>query len=264
MSRYTFLRVEVDSDVVERVLGLIPGVEVVETLDGAGEDAPVSSPVEDEPQGGPAADESEDGGVLGDVTPDDELVAEGSPLREYGLLGLGVSFVMLGLATVGIWWYRRRSGGESGDAETPPPATEFDTPDEPVTPAPSTTESDDGSSESATEGTDDLSLDLDGDADGADSADADDRDESDTEPTGRREDREDVEWAPKWDDSPPEPSVDADAVEDEDEDEDKADGETDEPRPGESVDAAPLLGIAFIAITGAIVRWAQGGTDGEQ
>jgi hypothetical protein len=265
MSKYTFLRVEVDSAVVERVLGLTPGVEVVETLDDGREDAPVSSPADED-----------DEGLVGTATPDDELVAEGSPLREYGLLGVGVSFVMLGIATVGIWWYRRRAGAGSDDAETPPPATEFETPDEPATPAPSTTgPSVDEPSEQEPERPDSLSLDLDGDDEAEDERENEDGDDvadsTATEPAGRREEtdergerdeRGDVEWEPKWSDSPPEPSIDADA--DADADEDGTDEEPDEPRPGESVDAAPLLGIAFIAVTGAIVRWAQGGTDTDE
>lgn len=253
MSRYTFLRVEVDSDIVERVLGLTPGVEVVETLDGGRNDAP--SPMGesgDEQSGdeqyGSEPAEGDGSSALGAVPPDGEMLEEGSALREYGLLGVGASFVMLGIATVGIWWYRRRTSGGSVDAETPPPATAFESPDEPATPAPSTGPSTDDPSEQASERPDSLSLDLDEDADEAED---DAADSTATEPASRREKREDVEWAPKWSDSPPEPSIDAD-------DDEPAAEDPDASRPGESIDAAPLLGIAFVAVTGAIVRWAQG------
>lgn len=274
MSRYTFLRVEVDSDVVERVLGLTPGVEVVETLDGErdGDDTPPTSSVD---------------GPLAGMRPSGDTLDEGSAVREYGLLGVGIAFVTLGIATVGIWWYRRRSGDESsdesGESETPPPATEFESPGEPSTPAPADVgggPGDDDTDDETDAGadvdaeTDELNLVLDRDEeDGGTGAEMDDDDsetdeartddgdtDTDAEPAGRSEDREDVEWEPKWSDSPPEPSIDTAEVEDGDDDTE----DIDEPRSGESVDAAPLLGIAFIAVTGALVRWAKGESDRDE
>ncbi len=281
MSRYTFLRVEVDSDAVERVLGLTPGVEVVETLDDERDDTPPASSVDgpaDVPGDGPSDESAADDGPPG-MAPSGDTLDEGTAVREYGLLGVGIAFVTLGIATVGIWWYRRRSGDESGEVETPPPATEFESPGEPSTPAPADTgggprdddtddETDAGADDDAE--TDELNLVLDRDEEeggtgaeiGDDDSETDEAgtDDGDTEPAGRSGDREDVEWEPKWTDSPPEPSIDAAEVENGDDDAE----DVDEPRAGESVDAAPLLGIAFIAVTGALVRWARGESDRDE
>jgi hypothetical protein len=234
MSSYTFLRVEVDSSVVERVLGLTPGVEVVDEFDTENKRrAPDERERTTDHQ---AEDSSDDDGLVSRATPDGDLPEEGSAVREYGLLGLGVSFVMLRFATVGIWWYRRRSSG-SKETEID---SEFERPTETRTtettavehdpPSPGTVDDTDHGEESdTTEKTDDESL-------------------STVSPAA---DREDVEWTTKWDQNPSEP--------DEESDSEDMDAEEPSPRASESVDVAPLLGVAFIAISGAIVRWLQGG-----
>lgn len=274
MSRVTFLRVAADSDVVERVLGLTPGVEVVETLDGERDDTPSASSLE-----GPSDGQGD--------RPSGETLGEGSTVREYGLLGVGIAFVTLGIATVGIWWYRRRSGDESsegptegsGDVETPPPATEFESPSKPTTAAadtgggPGDGDTDDETDEGADDGTEteELNLVLDSDKEeGRTEAEIDDDSQTDEAGTGdgdtdaglasRTEERDDVEWEPKLSGSPPEPSPDTG----DDESADDGAEDADEPRAGDSVDAAPLLGIAFITITGALVRWAKDGSDPDE
>ena len=173
MSKFTVFRVDVDSDVLERALGATPGVEVVD-----------SHAADSEPEPG-AADPAEpsDDGLLDSVRPEGELldVETTSAVTEYGLLGLGVSLVVLGIATVGIWWYRRRNS-DHGE-----PQTEFERGTDPVglSTAAGTAESD--------EPTSDIGDDL-----------------------------------------------------------------TGEPRAAESVDVAPLLGVAFLAVSGAVVRRVQG------
>ncbi|MDS0257984.1 hypothetical protein NDI56_01020 [Haloarcula sp. S1CR25-12] len=211
MSRVTLYRADVESPRLARLVGAVPGVEVAGDGDAdSDETAPPTT--------------ADDGGLL-DRVPDTDVVDEekASMVKTYGLLGLGVSMVALGIATVGIWVYLRRKGDDEG-AETPPPATGLDTVDEPAVTEPSTpappTDPTAVEPESATE-----------------------------EPRGRTEDRSDVEWTTRETTPTSEPETAAEEAEPSDA----------EPRPGESVDAAPLLGVAFLAVTGAVVRWVQGG-----
>lgn len=224
MGSYTFLRVEVDADILERMLDPLPGVEVVESASEGQDDAQSDGPAKQ------ATDESqaEDDGLIR-ALPDGEFPDEGSPVREYGLLGVGVSFVMLGAATVGIWWYRRQSTDGPPEAETPPPATTVDSETSasgPVT-APSTP---------STEPTESSTV-----LDAAEESEDDDND--------------DIEWTTRGGSEPTEPTDSSDERPDSD-DEPVVTGE--DRRPSESVDVAPLLGVAFIAVSGAIVRWIQG------
>lgn len=230
MGSYTFLRVEVDADILERMLDPLPGVEVVESASEGQDDAQSDGPAKratDEP-------EAEDDGLIGAV-PEPELPDSGSPLREYGLLGVGVSLVMLGVATVGIWWYRRRNADESPEAETPPPATtvdgDSDTPSPDTTPSPSP----------SMEPTDSSTV-------------LDETDESEG-------DDADIEWTTRGGSEPTEPAESAgpEPTDSDDEPVPTADNR----QPSESVDVAPLLGVAFIAASGAIVRWIQG-TESDQ
>ena len=298
MSRFTILRVEVDSDVVERMLDLTPGVEVVEGFDDAEDLGPRddADSIRDEvgsTHDGPADD---DDGLLENATPDGDLLDEGSPIREYGLLGVGVSFVMLGIATVGIWWYRRRQSDETPDEEfggaTDTGPTTFETTHRGPSESPvdtdtgtgtvldtdddtaETTDSDSTPEPTATDtaqetpsSTDEDSLSIvrpeetdtdDGtnEDEATETADSDEdaptEDESDDHAT-RSEDREDTEWTTKWDTSPAEPESDDDDTE--------TASEAEEPtRPAsDSVDVAPLLGVAFLAVSGAVARWVKGG-----
>lgn len=259
MSSYTFLRVEVDSSVVERVLGLTPGVEVVDEFDtDSGERAPSD---ERERPTDQRTEDPDDDGLVSRATPDGDLLEEESAVRKYGLLGVGLSFIMLGFATIGIWWYRRHNSGGSEETESD---TEFEPSTETRTTAVTTettaVEHERPSSPTETDETaetDDESLSIVRPSDDSDTAedageDGEDAVETDEAP-GRTDDRDDVEWTTKWDQKPRESTEEPESVE--------PDAGPDEPSPRttESVDVAPLLGVAFIAISGAIVRWLQGG-----
>lgn len=239
MGRYTLYRADVDSAVAARVLGSVPGVEIEGDRDER----------EQEPADGrehETATTTEDGGLRA-VIPETEVVdADVSAVRTYGLLGAGVSLILLGVATVGIWLYRRR-GGDGETSETPPPTTELGAAagetSETEIPAPS------------------------GEPEPPGGEPADDEGESAAEPPepkGRTEDRSDVEWTTRdraaTDESETatdESEAAADKLEAAADESETAAGSDNQP-PTEPVDAAPLLGVAFIAVTGAVVRWMQG------
>jgi hypothetical protein len=256
MSRFTVLRVEVDSDAVERVLGLTPGVEVVEGFDAATQGR---TPPAGEPDTGDSDDEREPADDAG--PPTGATSDGGSRLREYGPLGVGVSFVMLGIAIAGIWWYRRRQRGtDDGEYGPAPEPTAFETHERTPRETPSTpTETDD---EPTLEETEDRSLSIvspddgDGEAEEGDdeSAASDDETVAADDANDGPADRDDVEWTTKRDSGEPDAGT---AERDADED---ADGAVDRegPRASASVDVAPLLGVAFIAVSGAVARWVSG------
>lgn len=248
MSKFTVYRADVDSPRLARVVGKLPGVAVANGEVPAAPTAEATAP------------ESEDDGGLrekipapGNVVDEDKT----SVVKTYGLLGLGVSMVMLGIATVGIWVYRRRKGDT--ESETPPPTTGLEA-EGPVTatPSPSTDASDTGSS--------DVSIVRPEEESDDEAAEAE-------KPRGRTEgDRTDIEWstrdttassAEESDEEPDEPAPDVTASgrEDEPAPDVTASAGEDEPRPTESVDAAPLLGLAFLAASGAVVEWLQSGAD---
>ena len=203
MSTFTRYRVDVDSPRLARVLGKVPGI----------------------------ATES-------DRETDEE---KASVVKTYGLLGLGISMVMLGIATVGIWVYLRRKG-DGDESETPPPAAGLDT-GEPAATGLSATETELSTSDPPSVVT----------------PDEESASETDERPHGRTEgDRSDVEWTTR--DTTPESEP---ATDDEPAVEDITAPATDEAesRPTEPVDAAPLLGAAFLAVTGAVVKWLQAGDE---
>ncbi|WP_276271666.1 hypothetical protein [Haloarcula litorea] len=294
MADYTFLRVEVESRLVGRVLDALPGVAVVDDLtadEGADDDetddtrATGGTATASDARPGPAEVETT---VEATATDTDE---EPSAFREWGLLGVGLAFVVLGLATVGIWWYRRRSDGD-GEPETPPPTR----PETDVSDSLGRDATGFGGDERAVDrSTADADEESDEDADpdtGASSGptDATDRDEAtargaepttpETKPSEGDETPEGSEAAeptpdpeatrPDTDIGAPESEFErpdttsrtvlgegddgrADAVEPGDADEDEtADAAASEDRG--SVDPAPLLGVAFLALTGVVAR----------
>lgn len=239
MSRFTVYRADVDSPRLARALGTVPGVAV------AGEqDAEDAAADETDP---PAT--ADDGDGLRETIPVPDTDEEtASVVKTYGLLGLGVSMVLLGIATVGIWVYLRRSGDE--DSETPPPSTAVDTEAPTATvPEPSTAETGAPSSTPAP------SVATPDEA-------ADDEAEAEPDRPSRAEgDRSEVEWTTKDRTPASEPSADDTPAEPEGEEPTEPEESDEETRPGESIDAAPLLGVAFVAVTGAVVRWLQNGSD---
>ena len=233
MSRFTVYRTDIDSPRLARALRSLPGVSV----DGDGTTA--------SDDGGTAPPTGADDGTI--PTPDSDVGGD-SLVRRYGLLGLGVSLIGLGVSTVGLWLYLRRRG--DGESETPPPAAEGVTGEStvPGTPSPAEPDATTPQPDSVTDETDDLSIVT---------SEAESEPEPESAPAGRTEgDRSDVEWTTKdrsgeqeaneETESPPEPDEEADESEDD---------------RRESVDAAPLLGVAFVAVTGAVVRWLQSGDE---
>ncbi|MDS0281207.1 hypothetical protein [Haloarcula onubensis] len=249
MSKFTLYRADVDSPRLARVLGKVPGVAVggeqaasereahraSERSRGDGEE-PRDAP--DEPAAPGASDESEDDG-LRETVPVPETDADAkSAVKTYGLLGLGVSMVALGIATVGIWVYRRRTG--DGESETPPPSTGLDA-DATVSPAPST----------ATDETE---------SDTVLSRPGEQSDEEAEPERGRIEgDRTDVEWTTRDTTPDEEPEATPSELEPSAPGPAEPSADEDRARPTESVDAAPLLGAAFLALSGAVVKWLQSG-----
>jgi len=252
MSKFTLYRADIDSARLARVLDKVPGVAVA--TEQSGDRRADETPGEPTDEAASTVETEDDSGLRERIpVPDTDTVDEeqSSVVRTYGLLGLGVSMVMLGFATVGIWVYLRRQGSE-GEAETPPPATGLDA-DEPTAetgPAASgllTDETTTGRSE-----TTELSVVRPDEPASAEQA----TDEPEPDHRGRAEgDRSDIEWTTR----DPTPAAEPSAREsDEPEPEvGESDADEDEPRPTEPIDAAPLLGAAFLAVTGAVVKWLQ-------
>lgn len=255
MRDYTVLRVSVDTDAVATALDAIPGITVVEPDDRSDSGRVDVLPDRETADEDAATSETSDA-----AEPPFEPSEDAAPAwREYGLLGVGASLVMLGIATVGIWWYRRRNGDETDEwtpesempAPVDPDAVDRSTTDA-ETPAPTVT-----SPEASTMDDDD----ADGQTVlGDEMADADD------DPPGRTEDREEVEWTtPTETVSTADPKSQPSAEPDESAPESPP--ETDEAEtpadPRDQVDVAPLLGVAFLAVSGAVVRWVQRAGDAE-
>jgi len=234
MRSITGYRVTVSSDRLARVVGAVPGL-AVET----------AASEESDEAGAPAPDEADDG--LRERVP---LPEEGaaSAVKRYGLLGLGASMIALGIATVGLWVYRRR---KSDSDETPPPASEVGTVEPSPSPGPTPSTGEAGEIDETGPSPDETELSIVT------------PDDEEGPPFGRTEDRTDVEWTTR----------DRTEAADEDEtvDETEPGATADEPetgddettRAGESVDVAPLLGVAFVAVSGAVVRWLQGDEDAQ-
>jgi|GEM_PF-950498 hypothetical protein len=241
MSKFTLYRADIDSPRLARVLGKVPGVAV--GGEQAADDAP-GEPVED--TAAPTAESEDDGGLREKIPAPDSDIAGGdgtSVVKTYGLLGLGVSMVTLGIATVGIWVYLRRKGGD-GESETPPPATGLDSDGPTVTPPTGETELSTSGAESAPSPS---------------AVTPDEPSETAQEPRGRTEgDRSDVEWEPRDTTPASEPETTGESAVDDSKGPETHD---DEPRPTEPIDAAPLLGAAFLAVSGAVVKWLQSGDE---
>ncbi|MFC7075670.1 hypothetical protein [Haloarcula halophila] len=264
MSDYTVVRIDVDTDVVRRAARVVPGVEVPAEFD------PDSKRVTPFPGGtdtsadevDPAAGRTETGHIR-------------SLVGEYGLLAAGVALVGVGVATVSLWWYRRRNrtGEQSVDdgaerpawGETPPPAdltategrhtsaervrSPDDVPGEDVTGVDEIggtepTEFDTAVGETATE-----ERDAGVSADDSNAAVAEHDESSESAPHESVDDPNAAEGEPTDD----ERTAEADSRSDDESSPDSS------PPPGAngSLDRAPLLGVAFVALSGVVVRWLQ-------
>lgn len=229
MDTPTFLEVEVERDTVASVLDAVPGVAAVDDATAGSTPAPAESDGTDD--SGP--------GLTDRIK---------SLWRQWGLLGMGLSLIALGMATAGLWWYRRRkAAGTDEDAsewatespgETPPPA-------EPAVETPSPTDT--VESTAAAEDTDETP--APGPQETALATET-----PPTEPGYRRQDTEaDTEPA-----SVAGSATETDALEQEETEHDETQSaETDaDERPEAKIDPAPLLGAAFLVLSSALGRWA--------
>jgi len=221
MDAPTFLEVEVERDTVATVLDAVPGVAVVDDATAGSTPAPAES----------------DGAETSGPGLTDRLR---SLWRQWGLLGTGLSLIALGVATAGLWWYRRRNvAGTDEEAsewatespsETPPPA-------EPTVDTPSPTDTDferkaaaEDADDTPTPGTQETALAT---------------EMPQTEPEYRRQDTgRDTEPAGAAESA----TVAADETEPTETDADE--------RPAAKIDPAPLLGAAFLILSSALGRWA--------
>ncbi|WP_284007572.1 hypothetical protein [Haloarcula pelagica] len=264
MSDYTVVRIDIDSDVVRRAARAVPGVEVPEEFD------PETERVTPLP------------GRTDTVADDADAVDDGSGrggqprslVGEYGLLAAAVAMIGAGVATAGLWWYRRRNRDSA-----PTPETEFESPaweetavaateDQPGSTG--TVPNPDGVPGDRVAGDDDTAVAGD-DSTGAGPTEFDaptvdtptDEPDTDAEPDASEAER-DEQGAPTAEESSEaatERVVAADTTA-----ESASESDADKPAPSAdeselagdgSLDRAPLLGVAFVALSGAVVRWLQ-------
>lgn len=249
MRDYTVLRLEVDVGPAARVLRKVPGVAV-------GEDRPEPN----EAEGGPRSDEApraspgetpppseSDAGVTLDA--DDEAdggLKERVPpvVREWGLLVVGVLFLIVGVVSAVLWAVKRRKEGDGDAADELATVDSFDEPvdewrpdDEASGPRGDEEESDDTDRQQVTD-TDTETAEA--TVLGAESSEGDSAADVDSDEPSVEEDRAAFAAA-----SVEEPT-----------------GDDEEPvtpagREVGSVDVAPLLGMGFLAVAAAVVKWAQ-------
>ncbi|MBV0923609.1 hypothetical protein KTS45_05285 [Halomicroarcula limicola] len=275
MSEYTVLRIRVGAGVAARVLGAIPGITVVDDLDAALEDradaADDAGAVSETPPASRPVDTTtrETFASEGAVEPAEDDEESASAVKKWGLLGAGVTFVVVGLGTVGFWFLKRRGSDDDGDgpvAETPPPATDtgvastertggrrdattrgksggVDRGGMDETDADAGTETDAGASASSTDETSASTVLGEGASETDDTSDR-SHSQSYIGPTKGVGESAGETGAPA---SEPEISADEQSVR----------------TPG-SINVAPLLGVAFLAVSGAVVRWMRSGRGGER
>ncbi|MFC7020012.1 MULTISPECIES: hypothetical protein [Haloarcula] len=262
MRDYTFVRVETEVGPAARVLRRVPGVAVGDESGEPAErddfDAWRAGPGETPPPNDTAVDVSAGTDDDSEGGPTDRLPPV---VREYGLLVVGVLFLLVGVASAVLWWLRRRNADEAADQ---PPMV--DSVDEPV---------------------DEWRPDSDEDTATADTGDV--AAGRGSEPTGRPRTVELTDTAEstvlREEAASAGPSADAagtasaveappaggegsagdgpaDGVQAATED----DAASADPTSGAagSVDVAPLLGMGFLAVTAAVVKWAQRDTGGER
>lgn len=279
MGEYTLLRIDVDAGVVAMVLDAIPGVSVADDAIDAGDEPAASrrpAPVDTQPRTdvtAPPADRQRYPPTPGE-TPPPSVAGDGpedeggikAMWQQWGLLGVGALLVATGLAIVGLWWYRRRSGG---DDEEPHLSSD----DRPVSPR-SARRRPTGSSDAAESRTaSSLSRSERPSGRDTDTASVADEGGTDSEDGDRSDAERDVATEPSADstetvlgetpDRESEPTVDESGTDD------RALRSRLRPSwpqvtPKETkMDIAPLLGMAFLVVSAAVVRWATRGRDRE-
>jgi len=220
MSDGIVLRLAVDSDALSAVLDRLPGVAVV--------DEPAEAATTDETDDGapPSAEEAEPGRLAALV-------------GEWGLLGLGVGLAALGVATAALWWTRRgaeddTSEVEPGGADEGGPATTvLDAGDDG---APDDTAAD-GPADSEERGVDP----------GPPSPEPTTTDSGDHTERSTRVDSRSLDRSGERESEEGESGL----------DERDSGADEDVIRRGD-VDPAPLVGAAFLAVVGVVVRWLGG------
>ena len=262
MRDYTFIRVEADVGPAARVLRTVPGVAVGDESGEPAEeddfDAPRAEPGETPPPSDTAvdvsagADDDAEGGLTDRLPP---------VVREYGLLVVGVLFLLVGVASAALWWLRRRNADDAADQ--PPMVDSFDEPVDEWRP--------DSDAATATEDTGDVTTDQGGEpTDGPQTVDLTDTAEStvaseeaaSARPSADAAGTASAVEAPPAGDGESGGDGPADGAQAATED----DGESADPtsRAAGSVDVAPLLGMGFLAVAAAVVKWAQRDTGGER
>ncbi|MFC6862178.1 hypothetical protein ACFQGE_01740 [Halomicroarcula sp. GCM10025817] len=252
MRDYTFIRVEANVGPAARVLRKVPGVAVGDEsaapAEGDGFGAPRAGPGETPPPSdavvdvSAGADDDSEGGLMDRLPP---------AVREYGLLLVGVLFLLVGIASAALWWLRRRGADEDSEAE-PPTVDSFD---EPVDEWRPDSDEDTGMGDTGDVATSQESESTDEPESG---------DPTDTaEPTLLDEEAATMEASAGELDSGP--AVDSPAVVTEEAESDAERESADSTsRTAGSVDVAPLLGMGFLAVAAAVVKWSQRDTAGER
>ncbi|MFB6223935.1 MAG: hypothetical protein ABEH86_09740 [Haloarcula sp.] len=207
----TLREIEVERDAVASVLDAVPGVAVV---DDAARDSSVPTRAES-----PAEETGDDGSGLADRL--------ASLWRQWGLLGTGLTLVALGAATIGLWWYRRRSTDEPAGESVATHGGDWDTD--------STAET--SPADSVAETSSPTPDDSRGDTHRPETR----RTELATDATHSQSDESQRHAV-----TDEFPTTEPDARE----------AETATERPETTIDPAPILGVAFLILTGALGRWA--------
>ena len=248
MSEYTVVRIDVDADIVRRAARAVPGIEVpVEFDPDTKRVTPFPGETDATADDADAPADTDDTGQSGRIR---------ALIREYGLLAAGVAMVGAGVATAGLWWYRRRNRDDGSATDEAFERSDWAEPDSAAVTAADRL----GGSEPvpnpdgvpAEQSDDDPTSTELGTSTAGTVADEDDRTEADRAESPTRAPAAE----PASDtaaDAPTEQQGTGQAIDTEDE---TPDGPA---LGGENggLDRAPLLGVGFLALSGAVVRWLQ-------
>ncbi|WP_135302221.1 hypothetical protein [Haloarcula amylovorans] len=269
MSEYTVLRIRVGAGVAARVLGAIPGISVVDDLDAALEnraDATDAGTVSETPAASRSVETTTSESFASEeaVAPAEDDEESTSAVKKWGLLGAGVTFVVVGLGTVGLWFLKRRKSDDGGGgepiAETPPPAA-----DTSVASTERTGSRRDATSKGKSVGADDDGMsDTDTDTKTDAGTDTSSTDETSASTVLGDEADETGEQAHSQSYVGPTKGLGEDAGDTETTSKSEIPDEETAVRTPGSINVAPLLGVAFLAVSGAVVRWMRSGNADER